>query len=749
MDVATPFRALVHQPSARERAGAERAATALLAAVERAASDTERCAALKALQEACSAPRGEHTATALVRLDAVPRLCALVADDGEADAPLSKHLAAAEALYALGQLIDAASDHECACCNDGPTRAGTDAVEQLARCGGLSRLAALLQSHSHRMAFVAARCTQTIFRAVFYMPALEAVMTRECLENVLYLAGGDPRPLVSDETHVPDPAQLALLHGMVTASEEAAQRLARLPATLPLLLRWLEPDVAVKRLEFMETFRAPQDVGVCVRASQNDAARVLMRVFGAMQKAGVALPAMYVQPLLLSLLHIVLTRVTDYAALKCINFMCDTTKPALQLAKLVPVAMLRALCAQADSADGACARATVIAFAACSAANAALLKALLSPTSQRLLGGNSERSPAALSAAQVEQLKKTQTEIARRAFRARDDAASDHAAAMKVVASAELRSAASAATTARARLALQRAALYVRLCAMAPHVAMEEMLAGRMSTLRNGYGVLITAGPDAQEMASGWPNVTWVFSSSGLDRLTLREAPELHLLLDVPGMAPPNEGPNGGIIIDLFQQAVSMALFRVARRHGWDMMDDSVDDGQMVPPLLPVFDASGAFELSREELAINDELPPLLMNFTWRFERQPALPPPPAVPPRPGVGGSCLDTEDYVCSLAATLAAAPPRIAAQLRELLAVRFDAEQTHEAHEDCSHCASCMARRAIGRLCALPSCTKTEFVDGGALKLCKRCSRAAYCCREVCPCAATQQARACVLF
>lgn len=735
MEAVASFRVLVHQPSARERAGAERAAAALLADVENAATDSELCGALNALQEACSAKLGEHVATALVRLDAVPRLCALLAQDVDAGSSPSNLRAVAEALYSLRALVEAASDNQCACCKGGPTRAGAEAVEQLARCGGVSQLAALLQSHSHLLASTAARCTQAIFGAVFYAPALEEVMTSECLENVLYLAGGEPRPFSPSDSSVPDRAQLALLYGMVNASAGAALRLAQLPATPPVLLRLLEPDEAVKRLELMDAYRPPQDIGAGLRAVQNDAARVLGRVLCAMQAKGDELPSMYVQPLVLSLLHIVLTKATDISgALDCIQYLCFEATLEPQLPKLAPVAMLRALCAQADSADGACARLTVLAFAACSATNAALLKALLAPTSQHLLIDDLDQLPAALSAAEVEQLKKTQLDTLRRAFRARDDASEDHATAIGTAASAKLKSAASAATTARARLALQRAASYVQLCAMAPHVGIESFLGYRSNVIRNGYSYNLSFGYVAAEaVALGWPDVTCVYSTSGMLRLTMGEAPELFLLLDVPGIRPPDAGqidPIGSLL----RQAGCVVLYRVAR-YGWDMMDEIV-------PALPVFDSSGAFVLSAEELALNDDLSPELKSLKWRFEQTDLS------SRRAGAAGSSRwNGAAFVCSLASTFRTAPPHIASQLHELLAVRSDSAfgGIDDAHDDCSTCPTCIARRATGRLCALPSCTSKHFVDGTALKLCKRCTRVAYCCREV----RSQQQRTCMLF
>lgn len=724
--MAPPFRALAHEPSAAQRAVAERAASALLDAVERAASDAERCEALKALHKAChascetaaAAPRGSHVAVALVRLGAVSRLCTLAADCGEPGAAPSTAFSKANLIFCVGALLDTASEGQCACCQGGPTPAGAEAVEQLVRCGGLSHLATLLQGRSHVVAFEAARCTSKVFKAVLYSPALDEVLSTECLENVLYLAGGDPRPFDAHDEDAPAIMMLVRLQGAFKSSSDAALRLARLPATLPLLCRFLEPDLDVKRLEMVEPYRACRDVGAGLRLLQGVAVAVLAQVFGAMREVGDELPQMFVTPLLLSLLHIIMTNVSDEAAIQCIEFVCDTTAP--QLAKLVPIAMLRALCAQADSADGySTALGAAQALACCNEANAALLFALLPPTSRHRLGAHCQGAPAALSAAQVERLRKTQLDTARRAFRASTDAASDaedHALALSEAESAELTTAAFAATTARARLALQRAAMYVKLCAMAPNVSLETFLACRSYTIRNGYRLVSADGQTAQAAAGGWPDVSCVYSTSGLYVLTLGEAPDLHLLLDVPGLEQPDAADD--TLMQLLRHAARMALFRVARSHGWDLYDQ-LEDGQQVPAL-PLFDANGAFVLSKDEAAFYKTLPPSLAHFTWRFEPWTAM---------HGSSGGRLDDRDYVCSLAAALPTAPPRITAQLCDRLAARSAA---HE--DDCSGCATCMAARAVGRLCGLPSCQNTQFVDGTALKLCKRCTRVAYCCREV---------------
>ncbi len=427
---------------------------------------------------------------------------------------------------------------------------------------------------------------------------------------------------------------------------------------------------------------------------------------------------MFVTPLLLSLLHIIMTNVSDEAAIKCIEFVCDTTKP--HLAKLVPIAMLRALCAQADSVVGySAALGAAQVLACCNDDNAALLFALLPSASRHRLGAHCQGAPAALSAAEVEQVRKTQLDTARRAFRTSGVAASeaeDHALAMSAAESAELTTAAFAATTARARLALQRAAMYVKLCAMAPNVALETFLANRSCTIRNGYKLVSADGHTAQTAAAGWPHVSCVYSTSGLYTLTLGEAPDLHLLLDVPGLEQPDAADD--TLMQLLRHAARMALYRVARSHGWDLYDQ-LEDGQQVPGL-PLFDADGTFVLSKDEAAFYQTLPPSLMHFTWRFELWAAM---------HGSSGGRLDDRDHVCSLATTLPTAPPRIAAQLRDRLAAR---STVHE--DDCSGCATCMAARAVGRFCALPSCENTHFVSGGALKLCKRCTRVAYCCREV---------------
>ncbi len=271
-----------HELSAAQRAAAESAASALLDGVERAATDVSRCEALKALHKACHASdgatalRGAHVAAALVRLDAVSRLCALAADGGEAGAAPSTAVSKANLVFCVGELLDTASEGQCACCKGGPTSAGAEAVEQLVRCGGLSQLAALLQGRSHVCAFEAGRCTSMIFKAVLYSPALDELLSTECLENVLYLAGGEPRSFnADDEEDAPAVTMLARLQGALKASPDGALRLARLPATLPLLCRFLEPDPDVKRLEMVEPYRACQNVGAGLRLLQSVAAGVL------------------------------------------------------------------------------------------------------------------------------------------------------------------------------------------------------------------------------------------------------------------------------------------------------------------------------------------------------------------------------------------------------------------------------------------------------------------------------------------
>ena len=725
-------------PQAAVAALADSVAASLLDDIASAACVDEHCAALCALSEhcvKCAGPEDEaatkYLAQALLRHGAVPQLVALTkfetcadeicdsGEDGVAQARSADIVLVAEtALVALRELVHAAAEHTCAYFADGPTEAATVAVEQLASCGGIAHVAALLWGRSHKLAFAAMQCALVLLESVEYSPALDALTSSACLESALYLAAGSG-PLRFDEPHVGESVilPLAFLGYAMHASPDACLRLASVPAALPLLLRLLEPCESVKLTE--STIQAP------LASDDKDlpfaptlrcfALSVLVALLGVHAVSGAYLPPMFVQPLVLSLLHMTLTDACGDGGLAscCIQYLRGCVQgDDLNLAELVPVAMLRALCDLAESADSDTALKVAVALSACHDNNAALLLALLSPSSRHLLG---EGLPDAMTAAEVEAVEYAQLNTARRAFRVNNAQAAQKGRSIGNAAAEPLRAAARAATTARARLALSHAAAYVQLCAMAPHVSQDTLFRFRKTFMApSGFTLASLRGQEVQDIA-GQHAYAAVFSR-GLDALTLGDARDLHFIVDEPGLDPEKAIT---MAFRMVHRASFVALLRVARRHGMDDIGVGMDD----LPLLPVFDAHRAFVPSSAELESMSEalgaFHEVLTRFTWRFE--------------PDAGDL-----DYECSLAATLAAAPPEAAAQLRRILGFGTDAADSGSAQLSLPHprseCPTCINQRALGRLCALPTCDQKLYRDGTALKLCSRCNRSGYCSKEV---------------
>ena len=728
-----------HELPSAVQADADSVAASLLDDIASAASVDERCAALCALGEHCSKraePEDEavtkYLAQALLRHGAVPQLVALTKvetcadaicdsdEDGAAQARSADNVLVAEtALVALCELLHAAAEHTCAYITDGPTEAATVAVEQLVNCGGITHVAALLRGRSHKLAFAAMQCASILLGVVEYSPALEVLISSACLESALYLAAGSG-PLRFGESHVGESAllPLAFLGSALHASPGACLRLASVAAALPLLLRLLEPCESVKLTE--STIQAPlasddQDLPFAPTL-RCFALSVLIALLAVRADSGAYFPPMFVQPLVLSLLHMILSDTNCDGRLEtglCIKMLRECVHgDALNLAELVPVVMLRTLCDLAESADGATALKPAVALSSCHDNNAALLLGLLSPSSRHLLG---EGLPDAMTAAEVEAVEYAQLNTARRAFRVNNAQAAQKGRSIGNAAAEPLRAAARAATTARARLALSHAAAYVQLCAMAPHVSQDTLFRFRKTFMApSGFTLASLRGQEVQDIA-GQHAYAAVFSR-GLDALTLGDARDLHFIVDEPGLDPEKAIT---MAFRMVHRASFVALLRVARRHGMDDIGVGMDD----LPFLPVFDAHLAFVPSSAELENLGEalgpFPEVLTHFTWRF--------------KPDAGDL-----DYECSLAETLAAAPVEAAAKLRAILGFGTSAADCGSAQlslpHPCSDCPTCINKRALGRLCALPTCGQTLHHDGTALKLCSRCNRSGYCSKEV---------------
>ena len=719
---------------------AESAAASLLDAVASAACVDERCAALRALAAQCAEHGGPddktaemHLAAALLRRGVVPQLLALTnietcadgtrisGEHGVAQARSSDNLlVAVAALAALRELLQAATGHRCRYCNGGTAETASEAVADLLSCGGIAHVASLLQSRSHKLAYAAMQCASVLLDMVEYSPALEALVSSACLENALFFATSSGPLRFAEKPYgkcTMEPLQFVF--DALQASDEAKLQLPLVPAALSLLLRFLEPRESVLAKNSFQAHpvsnnKEASGAPALRRLALNVLAHVLFTLRGQRKR----LPSFFVQPLVLSLIHMTLADVHSEGGCvgRCVELLRDCAQLHIglqQLAELVPITLLRALCELAESADGGEALGAVKAFSACPGSNAALLLALLSPSSRHLLG---DGLPDAMTAAEITALENQQSNKARRAFRTNVAEARNTGYTVGAAAATPLLVAARAATTARARLSLSRAADYVRLCAMAPHVSVDVHCSHRTTVVvPDGLDIYTLRGVDVQQIAGEHAYAAVV--SEGLEALTLGSSPDLCLLIDEPGLDPETATTMGR---GMMMCTALVGLLRVARQYGFDDVGHGFDD----LPLLSVFDAHGDFVPSAEELACLQQtfygLPDVLPQFTLRFEHD-----------------ADERFSDYECSLAATLETAPEEAAAELRDIMgfgtAAASGNAQLNLPHP-CSKCPNCISRRALGRLCALPTCTQTLSRDGTALKLCSRCRRSGYCSKEV---------------
>ena len=502
----------------------------------------------------------------------------------------------------------------------------------------------------------------------------------------------------------------------------AATALLTSPAALPLLLLLLEPTDADATADDDAAAAAFSPVTELQRFSvtalcsllQHASARVVARD--------------YVAPLLTNLVCVMLApnsgeeghlfgRV-DASALQalCSALSRNALPEPPLLEKLVPLSLLQQLCgrAAAEPEADAPALAAVRALAACDPRYAALLSALQSSV-------------------QPEGVRRAQHKAAQRALRA-EFQAEDLQRRLLDAAASPLWAAARAATSPHCRLALARAALYSRVCVIACPVE-PALVKEHRRVAMEGPRIIVSARPDS--------GLEPFAVSVGLHALTGGAAPELLLFMD--GVPDVDADAALQAAFTILSHAANIAFARTVH------YDKDAGGAYASLAAAPMLDAQGAFVYSRHaeeetfglhELPAHDELPPGLGQLTWRFE-----PAPPGQLPDEhrlmsgfyaalcGVALDELKTHMTwrVCSLAATLAAAPPEVAALARTSLAADSGAPPTPSQLDSCATCPTCCAKRARGLLCGLISCDRPSGHDGAPLKVCSRCRVVAYCCKE----------------
>ena len=715
----------------------------------------ERQRALKALADACKRDSGNQAraaflAEALVRLGAFTHLVATLGD------PTEEPVVAAvseEALRALTGVIDALSSAPCVCCKHGSTRAVANAVAQLLRCDGLARIAALMCSRNTFVACRALPCACVLLTSVDYRlfsRHLDLLTTQRCLERALYLAVGAHPCVITERT-----GSLHFLCAAIENADGAAARLAAVPGAAALLLLMLEPTIEAKRAEM---FFPAEGLRERTPFAHGRAAHVLALVLRGAESP--ILTPEFVQPLIVNALHILLSMpaLEEMCDMNAAHLVVSAAQPGVlpeppRLARLVPFAMLRALCARTagaavDTVRGKALLAMVRALARCDDENAALLLALTPPAERHRLGDD---LPDPMSAEQLAKLQRAQ----RRAEAGESGARAAAADAQKTnadvfeagqAAANRLAAAAEEATCADARIALMRAAIYTRWCARAPLVDTgKRAQESEISTSRRSFVVRLATSDEAEDESV-------VALTNGIAQLTRNTAPDFRVMVETHLGASLDVAQSLAIRVALM--AGDAALMREAARWGCG----AVIFGSR--GALPMYDAGGAFVLTAYEVAKisgserrvddsadarkeHDALAECLTRLTWRFKAKPGT-----------------DGERFNCSLAATLAAVAPEDAKHVRAVLGASlapsrlpprgpFELAQGKPrlAPKSCADCDFCVVRRAAGVACALPACNATAK-EGAVLKLCARCTRVKYCCREVRACALRDsRARTCL--
>lgn len=361
------YRAREHEASPEAAAAAALKAARLAAALSAATSADELLVALEAVGAACckdgsvGEPAAGHVwpqdmVTALLEAGAVPELCARLRDA----VTTSGFAATGAALLALKRLLNAVAGSSCACCA-GVTEPGARAVQQLAECGGVEAASSVLV-HVRRpsLALTALRLLRAVVFAGGFTPALAPAATPKCLEAALLLAFGAPGACRRVQDPEGDEAWEPLAHLCNLARafpSDTAAHLARLPATLPLLLLLLDAPV---KTNIDDKDGPPQPA----RQSLDHGTNLLSDVLARMVEDETPPPAALLPQLLQTALEMFLRCCTRAPAprlrfetsravivVKYCADLLDMMDDAPLLQALVPLEMLRRLCALA-SANG-------------------------------------------------------------------------------------------------------------------------------------------------------------------------------------------------------------------------------------------------------------------------------------------------------------------------------------------------------------------------------------------------------------